>query len=271
MTFSQFDISPNNQFSATAMVAHSSLTNPITYAGTNCLRVQNSADTNTFAYQAAIKSSVDSSKYFDIPSTRARLSMRALLRRTVGGGGLPCRGAIGLFCKEKDNDNGGLALRASSYNLYSVHLGDIAGGTPSGAPGTHGVYLGLRKTAGWTLPTNPTPAALDTLAVASPVDIWARVRLDVTPTGTTSDLLEVYVATGTSLLTWGAPLVSTTLTNSNPSRYVPWAASGEGSGRRIGFFLHGNDNADANAGNRSSTGAAGNVRGYIDEFQVIVT
>ena len=209
-----------------AAMVHAALSSPLTGEGVYCRRFS-PINSTLYSVNASIKASVAGGLFDAIPVTKS-ISLRAWLRSENYLTGT----AIGIVAKMHPDANANARENAVGYTLGF--------GSWSDTLNNNSLKLHMRSTN--SVYKNVYLKTLST-------NTWYKVRLDVIPTGSSFDTINVYTGTGaTGSEIW--TLEHTEIVLNSAPHYVPWAQSGGG---KVGWNY------------RSEGSSAGSV--YIDRFE----
>lgn len=195
---------------------HTNLSNPLTGEGVFCREYAIATPGVNSGVLAALKSAFDGGSFFGVPSTK-KLSVRAWLRIGTPSTTDFHDGSMGISIKTQIIDN---ARRISGY---SAVIGEI-----DGVGNSASLALRLVTNNGSAVSFPAFPDIIPSFIILK--DVWYKIRLDVTPTGTTSDLIELFTGTGvTGGEIWTLRASRTLLNSDDP--YVAW-----GGARRTGYY-----------------------------------
>lgn len=230
-------------------VLHSTLTNPLSNAGTQCRYNRlNGGGAKEGAAHFCITAASNGGAFVNIPSTKG---VEVVFSARGTANGVFTNGtSVGVFVKNINLGDGtafglfGSGAGGEGFYGYGLRLGNLV--NYSVTQGTIHVGLWARNNnSGAQVNVTSLPGGLGTVAY----DTWYTLKLTVTPSGTLQDEIKAYVMTGTDPTNPAdfTEIASITISNIT-SYYVPWTTATQ----RTGFYFSRGSPTNAGSNNLAS-------------------
>ena len=253
-------------------VLHTGLPNPLTNAGNVCrYNIPTALGPNDVSVLFCVKSSIQSSSFVNIPSTRAIEMIFSVRMENKTSDSIANNFSVGSSC--------GLFIKNIQDSNYYYNGAQFTHGYYSNTPDCEGFYgYGIRLANGYNYSNskvaphialwarNPTSSSEDIITTLPgglgtvSYDKWYTLKIKCIPSGSLQDDLYGYILTGSDYTNPNdyTQIFQKSIANVNPL-YIPWTVTGT---QRMGFYY--------TLGSNTNTGASVSAGYYIDRLKFTV-